>query len=148
MVPSWCTLLAFIAQLIAGQRVGPYMLQLTCAQIEWEITNHHAEIRMAEDDTTEWRVIPLLMDGQGFASALVRVTPHYAECLTDPREYPSPGDLGSFAGWSVFYVPGNPSEHPAWVCLDLMPVQIANDARRRVLIRELYQCLPPELQCP
>lgn len=151
MSPTWCMLIWGLVRLWSGTKVGDWALEQACAELECEMTAHRADVVYVVDDTTSWRTIPLLMDGSGFASAWVRMTPAGGECLTDPREYPSvPPLLGVFAGWRVFSAAQDSAEarqHPAWVCLDLVPVSICDGARRRVLAKELRAYLPEEMTC-
>lgn len=131
--------LALLMQGIPGRPV-PFRLEEACRVVQAAVVADHASwqsgpwaVRWCHrdewtDSTWTCRTIPVLLREEGGA----------VECLSDPSLADEAGPLEALGavGYAV------ESHGAGTVVLHLCPVTIVDDARRRVLARELYPLLP------
>jgi hypothetical protein len=152
--------LCLIAKLNSGVQVRPVPLEMACAVLQAELHKGY----WSAGGNPSWRVRWIHQDEwtytehgwswhcsefkQGGESLLVREDSCGVECLTDPCL----ADSCSFIvveGHDPPYLltQGRPPMRDGWIVHHVLEVKVADDARRRVLARELYKLLPPKLKC-
>jgi hypothetical protein len=152
--------LCLLAKLCAGGRVMPGTLELACTVVQAELGKGQWsaggdvswQVRWVHWD--DWTLTPAgwawhctEFDPKG-KSLLVRQEGCLAECLVNPCEADSCGFVVT-EGHDPPYLltQGRPPQRDGWIVHHIVEVVVADDARRRVLARELYGLLPAGMRC-